>query len=162
MTLNTYACTRLSFSHSLFHKHSPSPTLSLKTLLISSWTLELFFFLELLPKFDHVRFQIIWAYFLLYFERTTKDNLNHYLLNLFVFQKEVSSVQWGKSTAKHSHGKIVLAISSILRTPLCDLGIVSLRFEYFNVIDVCFCSLCARMMSWHARATFREWVDMEK
>ena len=76
------------------------------------------FFLELLPKFDHVHFQI-WAYFLLHFERTTKDNLNHYLLNLFVFRKEVSSVQWGKSTANdRSHGKIVLAIfSSILRTP---------------------------------------------
>lgn len=115
MTLNT--CIRLIFSHSLFHKHSPSPTLNLKTLLISSWSLE-FFFLELLPKFDLVRFQI-WAYFLLHFERTTKDNLNHYLLNLFVFRKEVSSVQWGKSTANNrSHGKIVLAIfSSILRTP---------------------------------------------
>lgn len=70
----------------------------------------------------------------------------------------MSSVQWGKSTANNrSHGKIVLAISSILRThELLDLGIVLLRFEYFNVIDVCFCSLCARMMSWHARAMFRE------
>ena len=147
---------KIDFSHSLFHGHSPSRTSLLKTSLISLWSLELFFL------WDYCLNSIMYVF---KYELISDCTLNELQKTTLIITFSVSFrkrchlsngvIPWS-TTNKRAHGKIVLAISSILQTPYIYVILVLSYPDLNYVIDGCFVSFCARMMSWHARPMYRE------